>query len=237
VSEWASGGRSGELHGAIYRRDRATLLGLLASEARSDRLQLVGAGVLVALVDNGEPVEVARRLSAALRGRDWLGDEELAEEIDDALVGQDTGRRPVPVDLGELAAPLQDGPSGGGLLDLTTGEIWPSELFDDPYLNVADLELPDVDEDPDRWLELPIPTSRDGWRDMRDFAEGLRQPAQQRLLNAIDGPGAFARFRREVDRAGEDLRDQWLEFREERRLGRARAWLAAEGYTVSVTSR
>jgi hypothetical protein len=40
-----------------------------------------------------------------------------------------------------------------------------------------------------------------------------------------------------VDRAGEDLRDQWLEFREERRLGRARAWLAAEGYTVSVTSR
>ena len=70
---------------------------------------------------------------------------------------------------------------------------------------------------------------------MRDFAEILPEPDDQRLRDAIEGRGAFGRFRRQLDSAGEDVRDQWLAFREERALGRTRAWLAAEGYTVTVT--
>jgi hypothetical protein len=82
-------------------------------------------------------------------------------------------------------------------------------LLDDAYLDSSDLvDLPDVD----------VPARE-----------------QQRLRDAINGRGAFARFRRELDRAGEDLHDQWLAFREERMLGRARAWLAVEGYTASVS--
>jgi Uncharacterised protein family (UPF0158) len=224
----------GQLRGAIYRRDRAELLRLLASSASTDRLQLAGAGVLVCLVGDERPSEVARRLSAALRARSWPGDEELAEEIDAALVGAGTGRRPVPVDLSELADLLEGGQSGDadGLLDLATGQIWPGELLADP---APALDLPDVDEDPDRWLAVPPRPSHDGWRDMRDFAELLPEPARQRLGEATDGRGAFSRFRRELDRAGEDVRDQWLAFREERALGRARAWLADEGCTVEVS--
>jgi hypothetical protein len=39
--------------------------------------------------------------------------------------------------------------------------------------------------------------------------------------------------RRELDWAGEDMVDNSLAFRDERRLGRARAWHAAKGYTPS----
>jgi hypothetical protein len=82
---------------------------------------------------------------------------------------------------------------------------------------------------------LPTPTSRERWRDMRDVTGLLPEPDQQRLRDAVDGRGTFSRFRRELDRAGEDVRDRWLAFREERALGRARAWLAGEGYTVTIT--
>jgi hypothetical protein len=113
---------------------------------------LAGAGVLVALVDDKKPSELARRLSAALRARRWSGDEELAEEIDAALVGAGTGRRPIPVDLSELADLLEGGLSRGasGLLDLASGQIWPGEVLDDPAL-----DWPDVEQDSDRWLALP----------------------------------------------------------------------------------
>jgi len=218
-----------ELRGAIYRRDWPALLRLLDCEPRTDQLQLAGAGLLVALADEESWGEVARRLSAALRERRWVGDQELAEEIDAALVGRGTGRRAVPVDLSELADSLEGGLSGdaGGLLDLVTGQIWPGEVLDYPAPDLCD--LPDVDDDPDRWLELPTPISGDRWRDMRDFAEMLPEPHHQRLRDAIDGRGAFRRFRRELDRAGEDVRDRWLAFREERALGRTRAWLAGDG--------
>jgi hypothetical protein len=221
-----------QLRGAVYRRDRATLLRLLGSETATYRLQLAGEGMLVILAKDRRHGEVARPTSASLRARGWPGDEELAEEIDAALGGERTGRRPVPVDLEELAGTL-DGDlnnGAGGMLDLGTGEIWPDEVLDEDAIDV-----PDVDEDPDRWLPVPFPTSGSAWRDMRDFSECVPEPTRQRLLDAIDGRGAFARFHRELDRAGEELIDRWLEFREERTLGRARAWLADEGYTVSVT--
>lgn len=221
-----------ELRGAVYRRDRPTLLRLLVPETGTDRLQLAGEGMLVVLVKDRKQGEVARRTSASLRARGWPGDDELAGEIDAALVGECTGRRPVPVDLGELAEFLEGGVNGGagGLLDLVAGQIWPDEVLEE-----ACIDVPDVEEDPDRWLPLPIPTSGDGWRDMRDFTESVPEPARQRLRDAIDGRGAFGRFHRELNRAGEDLGDRWRAFREERALGRARAWLADEGYTVSVT--
>jgi hypothetical protein len=50
-----------------------------------------------------------------------------------------------------------------------------------------------------------------------------------RLEIAVDGRGAFGRFRRVLDDWPHD-RDDWIQFSEERRQGRARAWLASQGY-------
>jgi hypothetical protein len=54
-----------------------------------------------------------------------------------------------------------------------------------------------------------------------------------RLEIAVDGRGAFGRFRRVIDDWPQD-RDDWIEFSEERRHGRARAWLASHGYRAAV---
>jgi hypothetical protein len=51
-----------------------------------------------------------------------------------------------------------------------------------------------------------------------------------RLTRAISGRGAFRRFKNTLfDRP--DLMTQWHAFSADRQRGRARSWLAAEGYT------
>lgn len=228
-----------ELRGAVYRTDVPVLTELLAADDLSDRLQLAGAGALALLRENAEAREPATRVSAALRGRAWVGDEELAEEIDATLAGVRRALRRVPVDLGRLADLFVDEGADveGAMLDLASGDVWPVIPPDDEddagqYAAGqydAGQDDPDVDGG-DRWLAVPVPERQDAWRDMSDFAGTVAPALRARLLDAIDGRGAFSRFRRELDRADIEVVDAWLAFREERRLGRARAWLAGEGY-------
>jgi hypothetical protein len=70
-------------------------------------------------------------------------------------------------------------------------------------LDGEDLDL----EDDQPWLGVPNLGSPEG------------------LLDAIDGRGAFSRFRRVLDEHPETL-PGWYAVRAERRAGRARAWLA-----------
>lgn len=56
-------------------------------------------------------------------------------------------------------------------------------------------------------------------------------PTSGRQLAAIDGKGAFGRFRRILDRH-DDLWPAWNNSSAEARLGRARAWLNDAGYDV-----
>lgn len=51
----------------------------------------------------------------------------------------------------------------------------------------------------------------------------------ERLQIAVRGRGAFSRFRATLQQ-DEVLVSRWAAFSEERRLGRARAWLADAGY-------
>ncbi|GAA2884425.1 hypothetical protein GCM10010472_48190 [Pseudonocardia halophobica] len=50
-----------------------------------------------------------------------------------------------------------------------------------------------------------------------------------RLDGAIRGRGAFRRFADTLRRAREDELSRWFEFTDERKRGRARAWLADIG--------
>jgi hypothetical protein len=50
-----------------------------------------------------------------------------------------------------------------------------------------------------------------------------------RLTEAIRGSGAFRRFNAVLSRHDDD-NGRWLRFRDDARLGQARAWLAEHGY-------
>ena len=134
--------------------------------------------------------------------------------------------RPLPVDLEELAGVLEGDPvNGGGRIDLRTGEVWPQ-----PAIEYAEETEVDDDDDDDRWLWVECEGSREGYRDMELFIATLDDTDQvDRLGIAIGGRGAFRRFKDQLSRWPEQL-ERWYAFSEDRQRGRARAWLAAEGY-------
>lgn len=69
----------------------------------------------------------------------------------------------------------------------------------------------------------------DGWRDMADFVATVGDRAlRQRLSDAIEGKGAFGRFKQALQSAPAE-RDRWFEWEGERLEEEARAWLASEG--------
>jgi hypothetical protein len=120
-------------------------------------------------------------------------------------------------------------------LDLETGEIIPAPwgaLTDDEPLYA---ELDAIRDDATRYRLIdPVP-SRRGWGWMSDYAETVANPrARERLLDAIEGSGAFGRFKRVLS-SYEDLRQGWFRFQEERLLEYAREWLEDEDIDAELT--
>jgi hypothetical protein len=196
-------------------------------------LQALGDGVLAALEQHGDgAAEAARLMIAALRERDWDGDDVLADQFDALLGGSAMlNLRPLQVDLDELAGILEGDPMyGGGRVDLATGEVWPEAAVD--YAREIGQEDEGESDDPDKWLWVHCEGSRDGYRDMERFIGTMRDPGRaDRLEIAISGRGAFRRFKDVLGRWPGEL-DRWYAFSAERQRGRARAWLAGAGYYV-----
>lgn len=197
-----------------------------------DALQQVGAGIPMALHQRRNKAEaVALSVVNRLTSRGGPGDQVLAEDLLACLRREPLAGRVVPVDLDMLSTELEGDMSlsTGGYVDLQTGEVY-DDAITDPGMVGEDAAI-DVDEDPDRWLRFDRTGSRDGWRDMSDFAERQRDAGlRERLERAIHGPGAFRRFRDLVH--DEDLAEQWYTFSSDRQLGRAREFLAGEGIRV-----
>src|SRR6266566_3068108 len=167
-------------------------------------LQAFGDWVLAALEQHADgAAEAARLMIAALRERDWDGDDVLADQFD-TLLGSSTSLRPLPVDLDELAGILEGDPMyGGGRVDLATGEVWPAPAVD--YAREIGQEDEDESDDPDKWLWVHCEGSRDSYRDMELFIGTVRDPGRaDRLEIAISGRGAFRRS----PRGGPDRRLQ-----------------------------
>jgi hypothetical protein len=139
----------------------------------------------------------------------------------------------VPVNLRDLSDALEgDWADTGGRVDLRTGEVWPPAALEyDIEFGESDEDGADDAEDPDRWLYIDSQGSQPGYRDMQLFIDGLTDPEiADRLEIAIDGRGAFRRFKDVLHRWPE-IEERWYAFSDERSRGRARAWLADEGYT------
>jgi hypothetical protein len=223
-----------QLGSAVYRGDGVAVVRLLGTGGEAS-LQLAGDGVAIALT---QQVDGARRLAvdciASLRERDWIGDAELADQLDGlAGTGPTPLLRPLPVNLEELSEILEGDPlTAGGALDLHTGEVWSRPAVEYAQEDGVDVEAPDFDDaDRFRWVDGD---SRDGYRDMADFIDTVPdQRLGDRLRDAIRGRGAFRRFADTLRRESEDELSRWFEFAGERKRGRARAWLADVGYRVA----
>ena len=216
------------LRRAMYSGDPASMVTAVIEHGFVPSVQLAGDVVRQALsADAAGSQDLADRCASFLVERGWEGDPELA----DALRGTGTGLNgqplvDLPIDLEDLYEILEGDPLyGGGRVDLRTGEVWPQSTFDE-----GTLEDDDEDEDPDRWLSVWCEGSSDGYRDMADFADSCTDQLLLDKLNvALNGRGAFRRFRDVLlDHPAE--RADWFAFSDDRRRGRARAWLADAGY-------
>jgi hypothetical protein len=129
-------------------------------------------------------------------------------------------------DLDEIATALsdQDSYEHAWLINPDTGEIlfWTADTGIDGQRPV------DLDELAEQGLigirALP---SWVWYQDMADFADGITdERAGRRLERAIDGKGAFRRFRAELNEEYPHLLPAWYAFREARAKRRAVEWLA-----------
>lgn len=231
--------RHRQLRAAVYSGNgSATVAHVRRGPLSEDALQLIGDGLIAALAQGvdgaGAP---ARDCLNALRERDWVGDDLLADQLAAALgEGPTPMLRPLAVPLDELANILEGDPlHGGGRIDLQTGEVWPEAAV--AYEQEMGNEDPDEDEDPDRWLYVGCEGSSDAYHDM-EFFIGTVSDADRadRLEIAIQGRGAFRRFRDVLSRWPDEV-DRWFAFSEDRQRGRARDWLAGAGYRPILPSR
>jgi hypothetical protein len=218
------------LRGAVARGDGPGVVAALAEAVPPEVLQLAGDGLVLATTAGVRgAAKLSEACSTSLCDRGWPGDAELAADLDGAMGRRPAaGLQPVAVDLEELSEVLESGAGeGGGLVDLDSGEVWSLSAIE--YSQESGERAPDF-EAPDRWLDVPAEGSVDGYHDMEQFIEGVTDPDRaDRLAIAIDGKGAFRRFKEVLARWPED-EERWYRFSDERRRGRARRWLADAGY-------
>ncbi|MBA3529950.1 MAG: hypothetical protein H0T91_11715 [Propionibacteriaceae bacterium] len=129
------------------------------------------------------------------------------------------------LDMDEIATALSDQTDYDHrwLIDPRTGKIefWTADTGIDGE-NPIDLEELDL---------VPIgPLPSHVWhQDMADFAEGISDAtAGRRLARAIQGKGAFRRFKDELYREYPELLSPWHAFRDARSKRRAVEWLVDE---------
>ena len=126
------------------------------------------------------------------------------------------------VDLEEIATALADQTDyeHRWLIDPQTGEIafWTADGGIDGHspVDLDDLDLVCID---------PLPSCV-WYQDMADFAEGISdEAAGRRLTRAIQGKGAFRRFKDELHEEYPHLLPAWFAFRDVRAKRRAVEWL------------
>jgi len=118
-------------------------------------------------------------------------------------------------------------------LDTQTGEIrCVSDMFD----STEELEelYEQMDESPGRWITIDPYPSRDGFRIMEAFVEGLPDDEGRRTLQrALSWKKPFSNFR-DALREMPTLRDKWFAFHRERMIEVAREWLRVAGVDAEL---
>lgn len=133
------------------------------------------------------------------------------------------------VELDDLGDAIDQSPACVSYVDLTSGVVWPAELFE------VGQEPDDFDaDDSNRWLPVVGAGSRAAYAVLERFIAAVENPGlASRLRDGISGPKAFRRFQTELSRHDDDEYTRWHRFRDDARLGHARAWLAEHGYRTT----
>jgi hypothetical protein len=237
VHDWPAVGAVADLdlravRAAVAAGDAAGFLEALTGREIDDALQQLAPGIAMSLRSRRRQVEpVALSVINRLTWRSGPGDRVLAEDLSSLLRREPPVARTAPIDLDELSSLLEgdSGESSTVYVDLLTGDAYSGGVTD-PAIVGEDAAI-DVDAEPDRWAWLERTGSRDAWEDMQEFALRQRDRAlRDRLIHAIEGNGAFRRFRDLVH--GEGLAEQWQIFSDDRRWGRARDAFADAGIRV-----
>ena len=191
-------------------------------------LQLAGSGLLqTGEVRNPSARPVVEQVIADLGERQWLGDEIMAEWLTDAVAGTDVDGA-LPIDIEFLAGTLEsDFLEGGDLrvyLDLTTGEDV-----------MAGEGQPEIDEEDMNLLYIP-PNYFQGesWRDRVRFVAWVEdEDLAERLMDALQGRGAYRRFRGILEDYPKMMARFW-DLENDRQYCRAVRWLAMNNLRLSV---
>ena len=104
---------------------------------------------------------------------------------------------------------------------------------DDPtmsdWMRAEIVRAREVQASPGRYLLIEADDNRSEWRDMERFIDSVQDTTAARQMGkAIDGRGAFRRFKDEDDEL--DLLDSWYTFAESCVRERALDWLASKGF-------
>jgi len=113
------------------------------------------------------------------------------------------------------------------------GMTWYLDIENEETVFVS--EYSDIDEDleemiendyGERFISIPVRPSHEGWEQMERFILSLDdrdEKTRNLLLTAIEGKGAFSRFKNAIHRAG--LNERWFEFKDREDIKEALDWL------------
>lgn len=110
---------------------------------------------------------------------------------------------------------------------------WPEALAQRDLLESEKKELQDAEQVETgygtRYITIPQTDSHEGYSDMEAFIATVQnQSLQNRLWRAIEGRGAFRRFKDELE-GNRRERERWFKFRDERLRQRVLDWLDSLG--------
>ncbi len=92
-------------------------------------------------------------------------------------------------------------------------------------------------DDEGRYVKIPSTDSREGYKDMQDFIQTVDdEDLREKLWIAIDGKGAFRRFKDVLVWYPEE-RERWFKFKDERIEERVVDWLEWEGIEFETSQR
>lgn len=120
--------------------------------------------------------------------------------------------KPIKINIAELIGAFEDF-GKEYFLDLETGEII---MLPDEFLSPEEYEktIRLFDENPDRFEQLPWQDSHEGYNDMVAFTENVKDlTLQQMLWRALEGKGAFRRFK-DVLLSFPEERERWFRFKD-----------------------
>jgi hypothetical protein len=208
----------------VAGNDASVVASILDFGVPDDGLQHAGQAV-VRCSSSTTLIAVVASLIESLLRRDWFGDPELIGELVHVGEGTTSELMVLAVDLDEIGEALDQSPASVSYVDLADGTLWLGELFD------VDQGPEDFDaDDSDRWLPVVGDGPRAAYALMERFIATIDSPGlASRLQAEINGSGAFRRFQVELS-CHDDEYTRWHRFRDDARLGRARAWLADCGY-------